>query len=196
MTLINYTDPVPLPAPVTTAGPLYNGLWSFTDPTGEIWVAKSGVSNGNWARARDVLYCRVFRNAAYTFQTSGTILIPMDSVTRDVYGLFSDPAASGTGGIIMPISGYWRFIVNCRCNPTAAGQNFIIYLMSNNATQVSVQNAVSGSASYAASVSISESWYVSGTNPSWTMNGNTQPALPILTGSIHTYLSAKYEGTG
>jgi len=100
MTLLDFANWVPLPAPVTSAGPLTAGMWSFTDPSGEVWIAKQGVFSGQWRKARDTLYVRGTQN---TVTISGLTTIPL-VLSSDVYGLLT-PA---NGNIVVPIAGRYQ----------------------------------------------------------------------------------------
>lgn len=97
-----YVGIIPLPAPVTTG----SGVQSYTDPNGDLWVAANGVNGGAWKRARDVLYSRIYRTAAYTVGTAYA-LYPFDTVSFDAYGMFS----ASLNGFQIPVSGLYRFNV-------------------------------------------------------------------------------------
>ena len=119
MTLLNYTDPIPLPVPVTSG----STIQSYTDPLGDVWVAKNGVNSGNWSRARDVLFCRVYRNAPYTLSASPNgQQCPFDTAMRDVYGMFTAPT------ITLPIAGLWHVGAVIELANTAANQVIGYYL--------------------------------------------------------------------
>jgi hypothetical protein len=117
MTLQDYANWVPLPAPVTTG----TTLQTFIDPVGDVWVAMNGVNNGNWARARSVLYCRVFRNAAYTSPAVNSAFI-YDTVGDDVYGMWASP------NIVAPIRGNWMVGASIEIVPTATSDVAAFYL--------------------------------------------------------------------
>jgi hypothetical protein len=117
-----YVNWVPLPAPVTSG----SGVQSYTDPTGQMWVAANGVSGGAWRRATQVLYSRAYRAAAFNVTTTAT-QIPFDTVSGthgDPYGLFT---AGGT--FTIPVSGLWRFAGRQGITATATGQWCIIYAL-------------------------------------------------------------------
>lgn len=107
-----YVGLIPLPAPVTSG----TTVQSYTDPNGDVWVAKNGVYGGNWNRAREVLYGRVFRNAAYTFPTAAGTNFPWNAVTQDLYGMWSAPT------FIVPIAGLWQYDAQICVAFTAAAQ--------------------------------------------------------------------------
>jgi hypothetical protein len=73
-----------LPAPVTTGTTIH----TFTDAIGDTWVAKNGINSGAWKKARDVLYTRVYRNAAFTVPAA-TAVFPYDTTSDDVYGMWT-----------------------------------------------------------------------------------------------------------
>jgi len=87
-----------LPPPVTTGG-----TQSFIDSSGDVWVAKPGVYNGTWQRARDVLFSRWQRNNAWSLQTAMTVF-GYDTVASDLYGMYN----SSTGLWTVPVAGIYR----------------------------------------------------------------------------------------
>lgn len=124
MTLINYTDFVPTPAPVTSG----TTIQTFQDPTGEWWVAKSGVNNGLWLKARDVVRCRYYRTAANaSIPATATVMI-YDTLSNDPYTLY----ATGTGTFTCPVAGIYR--VTCAVYITSSATN--------QSTTVAFQHAV------------------------------------------------------
>jgi len=129
-----------LPGPVTSG----SGIQSFTDVLGDVWVAANGVRGGNWYRARDVLHCRVYRNAAYTLSTSN-VVVPWDSIAFDPYGMF-------TGGpnyrIVAPIAGIYLLRAQMQATPTATGQWINIIMYSAVTGTVNSGNAVTASATF------------------------------------------------
>lgn len=113
MTLLNYTDPVPVPAALTSG----SGVQSYIDPTGDTWVAANGVKGGNWYRARDVLKSRVYRSAAYTLPTAASVTMIYDTANKDDYTLYN----TSTGVITIPVTGWYRFTAQLQCGSQAAG---------------------------------------------------------------------------
>jgi hypothetical protein len=111
MTLLNYTDPIPLPAPLTSG----TTIQSYTDPLGDVWVAKNGVNGGAWKRAQNVLHSVVYRNAAFNMATANTAL-SFDTVLRDPYGLWVSPFFTA------PIPGLFRLMGQVAASATASGQ--------------------------------------------------------------------------
>lgn len=105
MAFVNYTDYVGHGASLGAAAP----LTPYTDPTGEVWVAKGGVNGGAWKKARDVLHCSYYRNTAWTTGTSSTAFITansggFDTVVSDPYTIYTQAA-----GITIPVAGLWHF---------------------------------------------------------------------------------------
>jgi hypothetical protein len=188
MTLLNYTDPVPTPAPVTIG----TTIQTYQDPTGEWWVAKNGVRSGIWYKARDVLHCRYSRSAAYTFATTGT-LFPWDWMVRDPYTLWR----SG-GTFVLPISGIWRAdyqLVVAFTATTASGQ----YVSTQNngpnwPHRTNTQTLITGNQYHCRS----DSWQgVAGDTIG--LNANTNVALAIPAAGLTTsdnYFDLSYVGTG
>ena len=103
MTLLDYANWVPLPAPVTTG----TTVQSFTSPDGEVYVAKNGVNSGQWRRARDVVKASICRNAAYTSVASAYTVWPADAIIGN-----SDPYGFCTLGVAAafntPIAGWYH----------------------------------------------------------------------------------------
>jgi len=113
MSFPTYVDPIPLPAPVTTG----STIQSYTDPLGDVWVAKNGVNGGNWKRARDVLYGGYYRAAAWNLTTTTAVML-YDTVQYDDYGLYN----TSTGAITLPVAGVWRADAMVAGNTGTAGQ--------------------------------------------------------------------------
>jgi hypothetical protein len=113
MTLLNYTYPIPLPAPVTSG----SGIQSYTDPMGDVWVAANGVNSGNWKRARDALHCEYYRAAAWTTPTSLSA-VAMDQVIEDFYGLYN----ANTGVFSVPVTGLYLLNFSVAATATAINQ--------------------------------------------------------------------------
>ena len=102
-----------LPAPVTSG----TTIQSFTDVLGDVWVAKNGINSGAWARARDVLYARWARTAAYTMPT-GTAIFPFDTNLRDVFGIY----VGASNWMVAPVSGLYDVKAQLSVTATATGQ--------------------------------------------------------------------------
>jgi hypothetical protein len=72
-----------LPAPVTSG----STVQSFTDALGDVWIAKNGVSGGNWVRANQMVARAVLGNAG---TPSGLTPFPITlPATLDPWGCFS-----------------------------------------------------------------------------------------------------------
>lgn len=113
MTLLNYTDFVPTPAPLSAGAPFQ----SYTDPTGEVWVAQGGVYSGQWKKARDVLNGLYNRTGTWNTATSTTLML-YDTLVYDAYGLYN----TSTGSLVVPVAGIWRCDQNTAATATATGQ--------------------------------------------------------------------------
>lgn len=77
---------------------------SFTDPSGQVWVAKGGVYGGAWKRARDVLHSFVTRTSGGYVQSYWQN-VGYDSVMNDPYGIFNLTDHNW----YVPIAGIWQF---------------------------------------------------------------------------------------
>jgi hypothetical protein len=121
-----------MPPPVTTNTPQ-----SYTDPWGEVWVARSSMSGGAWSRARDVIHAVIYRNAAYTMPTANTI-IPYDTVQIDNFGMY---VGSPTYGFTVPIPGWYWVQATCNGNANAVGQ-YIQGSLEQNGTAITSENSI------------------------------------------------------
>jgi len=133
-----YTPAWNLPAPVTTGTTIQN----FTDPNGEVWVAKNGVNSGMWFRARDALHGIIYRNAAYNMPTAAAI-IAYDAVLRDVYGMST---GASNYGFAAPIPGWYLAFAMLQGTCTVANA-FIQGSIARNGTFWSSDNEFSALAS-------------------------------------------------
>lgn len=88
-----------IPPPVNTG----STIQSYTDPLGDLWVAKNNVNNGNWQRAIDVLTCRHARSAALTLSGASDQLVILDGTSWDPYSLYD----TTTGFFTLPVAGIW-----------------------------------------------------------------------------------------
>lgn len=187
MTFVTYADPIPTPAPLTSG----TTIQSFTDPLGDVWVAKNGVNSGNWFRARDVLYCNVYRVQPFTLATSANPPLPMDTVVRDAYGMFN----TTNGSVNCPVAGLYRAQGQWRATSTGqqSGNAFITLNNVNILAFGSTLPSVTGltmcaqAASYAF-VNAGDQLY---------LNQNCTAALACAVNTLWaTFLQVKYEGTG
>ena len=102
------------PPPLAPGAPFQ----SYTDPFQTVWVAQGGVAAGIWRRATDVLYARVFRNAAYTFPAVNPVNVPFNAISQDEYGLWNQAGAN----FITPLPGMWAIDAPLCVAFTAVGQ--------------------------------------------------------------------------
>jgi hypothetical protein len=73
---------IPAPPAATTSATIQ----TYTDASGEVWVAKAGVKGGQYRKARDVLYSRLALSAAAPVGTP-LVTLPWDTTRDDLYGL-------------------------------------------------------------------------------------------------------------
>jgi hypothetical protein len=187
MTLLDYANWVPLPAPVTTG----TTVQSFTSPDGEVWVAANGVNSGQWRRARDVLNARWYRNAAFTPGTYAAL--SMDTATRDVFGLYN----SGTGLYTIPVAGLYTVLASLGCTTPATGTPTLLVRVTVNGTvrahcygQTALQSAVM-------TAKVADQWYLSVGDTIGMAEGTLGVAMTSgQTGDMWTWLSIAYTGTG
>jgi hypothetical protein len=137
MSVQTYAPLSNLPAPVTTG----TAIQSYTDVWGEIWVAKNGVNNGTWFKAREVLKAAWQRTAA--FNTAGTpTLFAWDTMIYDTYGLY---VTSPTWGYVVPVPGWYRIFAEYAFAGTATTQYGGIRIMQN-ATMITNENTICNAA--------------------------------------------------
>jgi hypothetical protein len=117
----NPTVGMNVPAALGSAAP----FTTFTDTTGEVWVAKGGVNGGAYKRAKDVLHAYSARVAALSTVTTVNTPIVFDAVQYDDYGIWQ---STPTVGFIVPIAGMWRLTGQMYFLPTAAGQTLNVGL--------------------------------------------------------------------
>ena len=184
MTFADYSNWVPLLAPVTSG----TTVQSFTSPDGEVWVAKNGVNNGNWYRARDVLYARVARASALTSSTSA-VLFPWANVTWDPYGIYN-----GTQ-FVAPIAGRYLLKASIGITFTAAAQWVLLYLtcpaIGGNSAGVQTVAGGSGTASAVTMDSLKAS-----AGDAFGIFYQTSAALAVWTNSTANSATIDYLGTG
>jgi hypothetical protein len=104
------------PAPLGAAAP----FTSFTDSLGDVWVAKGGVYGGAWRRAKDGLYCRVYRNSNYAV-TAGANTVQFNVASWDPYSIYNGINFS----FVFPLAGYYLLVGNIAQN-VGTGQWFQI----------------------------------------------------------------------
>lgn len=126
MTLLNYTDPIPLPPPTAATTAQF-----YTDPLGDVWVAINTVQSGAWLRARGNLFCRAYRLAAYTLPASPNgVACPFDTAVTDNYKMFTAPS------ITVPIGGLWMMGAIIELGSTAVNQVIGYYMANSRSTVV------------------------------------------------------------
>jgi hypothetical protein len=174
-----------LPPPAAT-----NVIQSYVDPWGEVWVARSSNTNGQWRKARDVLHAICYRNAAYPMPGSNAV-VPYDTVLADNFGLY---VGSPTYGFTVPVPGWYWMQATCNGNCNATGQ-YIQGYINQNGTAVFSENNITAIASgglswrawgdlfCAAGDTINASAY----NPT---------GLAAQVGALNTRLEISYLGTG
>lgn len=118
--------PPPTQSPVTI---------SYTDPTGQMWVAKAGVHGGQFRLARDVLHARVYRNAAFPSTATPTALV-WDTVVSDPYALLPGGLSAN---FQVPVPGVYRVFFQVNVTATAAGQWMQLGLFGNSAATSNAQ---------------------------------------------------------
>lgn len=183
MTLFNYTDPIPLPPPTASATTV-----SYTDPLGDVWVAKASVNGGNWFRARDVLHARWWRSAAYSL-TTGAISIPYDTSVYDAYSLYS----TGTTLFTAPVAGQYDLRVTTLATATAASQYLIVRIAVGGTVvaQGQIYTAVAGA--YTINSFTAFNLNVGSTVM---MQSYSSVALALNTGAQYSFAEFHYVGTG
>jgi hypothetical protein len=127
------------PAPLAAGA----GFTSYTDPAGDVWVAKGGVNGGAWRRARDVLNGKVARGAVYSIPVnSSPVAIPFDTVVKDPFAMWTAGSLRWT----IPLTGRYASNVLAYAQATATAQLVAVAQMRNGATLggVNVQASMAG----------------------------------------------------
>jgi hypothetical protein len=156
-----------------------------------VWVAKSTVNSGNWARATDVLYSLVYRTAALNLPTSSGVFI-WDSVTKDPYGIYS----ASTGFFTVPVTGLYRVTAEVGFSATAANQTVTLYLANQTAAYNQRTTGSTGSGSTFATMSGLVNMTAGDT---FRLNAVASASLAVVVpafGITSTTMSFMYEGTG
>lgn len=190
MSIPVYSDWVPLPAPTTSTTTV-----SYTDPSGEVWVAKSTVNAGAWARARDVLKCMYYRNATFS-GNNANLLLGHDTVLFDTYGLYT----TSNGAFTAPVNGIWRITqevsaqaavgtwISSVLNVSSPAMQFITWVMAGSTAtlNVSANLSILVKLGPAGPQYCSTYWQCSGSASGVGAGGGIYP----------TWMSAEYTGTG
>jgi hypothetical protein len=172
------------PPPYTGAG-----LGTYTDPLGDIWVAKAGVRSGNWYRPRDVLVCEYARAAAYTIGTALAVF-QYDSVRYDTYGIYN--ASAGTITPVLP--GWYHIEALILVNPPAAVGRYDIQLCDANGAAHYDGLFISTVSQYLQlSVAVSMPFVA---NDTWSIKCSAAAAIAAYVSYPFTRLSVGYLGTG
>jgi len=191
MTYLEYANWVPLPAPVSTTGPLSNGGYSFTAPDGEVYVAKSGVNGGNWSKARDVLFAQATISSALTGNTGQTTIV-WDTVARDVYGMWN-----GTSGLVAPIAGLYRYVTQATCGFGATTGTMAIWgVMAGGTIFFNTQTGTGGFGGWSVTPFGSKDAYAANPGTVFTTQFRQSAANNLNTGTGLTYATLTYVGTG
>jgi hypothetical protein len=188
MTLLDYANWVPLPAPVTSG----SGIQTFIDPCGDVWVAANGVNSGAWRRARDVLHARYYRNAAWTCSAGAWISINMDTASFDDYGLYS----TSTGLFTPPLTGFWRLTFQASATATATGQWFQPGIWETSPGVTAADVLAHTSVAYAIRAVVTTARRITTLTDTYYSRVACSAALAGQVGSNTTFFEMDYVGTG
>lgn len=188
MSLPEYSNWVPLPAPVTSG----SGVQSYTDPIGDVWVAANGVNSGAWRRAREVLHVKYWRSAAFTLTGGAWVSLNMDTLVFDDYSLYS----TGTGLFTPPIPGMWQLFMSAGATPTASGQYVQPGIWGTNIASTICQTLVHSSLTTVLIVPAQATRRVTALPDTYYCRVASSSALPIYATSATTFFEAHYLGTG
>jgi hypothetical protein len=175
-----------LPPQLTAGTPIQ----SFTDYAGEVWVAKGGINNGQWRKARDVLKARVFRAGAYNFPTGG-VPIPYDTIERDVYGLFNLASSKFTA----PVAGWYSLGAKLAVGFNTGGNSVTQSYSINGAFYIFAGGVTAPIAGGMHSVNAPQSVYLNA-NDQLSSDAFSSPVLPAIVGQNQTYCTFEYTGAG
>ena len=186
MTLLDYANWVPLPAPLAAAAP----ITSFTSPDGEVWVAKGGVNGGQWRKARDVLYAHVYIAAPATGNT-GQVALNFDTPQRDVYGMWN-----GSNGLQAPIGGTWRYESQAICGFGATSNTLAIWGFAGGQNLYYCTSTGSGGfGGYSVSCYGSKAFYFA-SGLLFTTQFRQSAVANLIAGQALTFATLTYVGTG
>jgi hypothetical protein len=177
-----------VPAPLLP-GALFQ---SFTDCTGDVWIAKGDVAGGAWRRARDVLYCTSSRSGAFSVSTTATNL-GFEATLNDEYAIRA--TASPYQIFTMPIAGLYRLRAQISVNTTAGGQSLTCGVKIGAAVLTNMQNQGGGNgrldvaAEFLSPLNAGDQVaFVVSSNPALTGNASAMGVSP-------TWASVEYVGT-
>lgn len=103
------TDSRPVPVAASS------GRISYTDATGQIFVAQGGVVGGAYRKAHDVLYARTYYNGGSN-TVAGDHVFAFDTIDYDTYGLFLSKYS-----FVTPLAGI--YLLNTQINVLATAVN-------------------------------------------------------------------------
>lgn len=183
-----------LPAPVTTG----TTMQSFVGVNGETWIAKNGVANGVWKKARDVLHGGVYRAAAYNVSNTAGVF-GWDTVATDTYGFWSP---NPTYAFVAPVAGFYRFTASIGMSFSAASVWYQIQLWagpSAGLSQVTLDHSfdcgLTGGNLFTRSTAL---WYANVGD--WLqvkhIVSSTGNGMAGLVGSVNNGFWAEYQGSG
>ena len=173
------------PAALAAASP----FTAWTDPAGDVWVAKGGVNGGAWKRARDALHSSVWRNAAYTCPIADTA-VPYDTVRNDPFGIWV-PASNG---FVVPVAGVWQIRGSVFYNATA-GAVLATNIVRNGAFLFDSQQSAGGTQAVTGSI-IAVINAAAGDLLQISTFTSPATALYIAAGRTGTYATCDYQGSG
>jgi hypothetical protein len=174
-----------LPAPITSG----SGINSYTDPTGEVFVAQNGVNNGVWKRARDVLKTRVYRVTAYNLPVSTATMV-YDAVNKDDYGLYN----TSTGAYTVPITGWYRFHGQIQAGSQAAGSYLQINILVAGTTFAQDTTYYYGTGVYMVARAHDLLYFPAGQTVVFQVRASTAAASAV--GNLTDYATFDYVGSG
>jgi hypothetical protein len=174
------------PPPAVTAG---SGVQTFTDQSGEIWVAKGSLAAGAWRKARDVLHASAYRAAAFNIGTAPGA-IGMDTPISDPFAMHN----AGTGVTTLPAGGLWQIHFSLGANSTATGQFLQSQLASAGGTLIGMGAAQSSMATVISAIA----QIVRPFNPGDTITTRMLASVSLTGRNVidTTRLQVDYLGTG
>jgi hypothetical protein len=175
-----------LPPPVTSG----SAVQSFTDATGEVWVAKNGVNGGAWRKARDVIFSHWYRNAAYTVTTGGSVL-GFDQRVKDDYGLFT-----GQSTFTAPIPGIYELKGHWTGTGGQVANSNYCNVHSNLQGDLCSQNYGNQHSWGGGPTAVVTAYLVAGEQITITVSSTNAAGVGGQGGKAQVFMSAKYMGTG